>query len=167
MATIREESPADHQAITAITAAAFADEPHSNQTEPYIVVALRRAGALTLSLVADDGGDVVGHVAFSPVTVDGRECGWYGVGPVSVRPDRQRQGIGQALMREGIARLRAQGAAGCVLVGEPGYYGRFGFRACPEFTLDGVPPQYFQALAFGPGAAGGVVVFHPAFGATA
>lgn len=164
MLTIRDESPADIQAIADITAAAFANEPHSRQTEPFIVTALRRAGALTVSLVADDDGDIIGHVAFSPVTIDGRECGWYGVGPVSVRPDRQRQGIGQALMRAGLARLRAAGAAGCVLVGDPAYYVRFGFRTCPEFTLEGVPPQYFQALAFSAGTAGGVVVFHAGFG---
>ena len=164
---IRDESPTDIAVIASITAAAFAHEPHSHQTEPFIIAALRAAGALALSLVAVDCSEVVGHVAFSPVTIDGRECGWYGVGPVSVRPDRQRQGIGQALMNEGLDRLRAAGAAGCVLVGEPGYYGRFGFRACPEFTLEGVPPEYFQALAFGAGTWGGVVVFHPAFGATA
>lgn len=167
MLQIREESPADIDAITNITAAAFAGQPYSRQTEPFVVLALRMAGALALSLVADDDGDIVGHVAFSPVTINGRDCGWYGVGPVSVRPDRQRRGIGQALMREGLARLRAQGAAGCLLVGDPAYYGRFGFRVCPEFTLEGVPPQYFQALAFGAGTARGVVVFHPAFGATA
>ena len=98
MLQIREESPADIDAITNITAAAFAGQPYSRQTEPFVVLALRMAGALALSLVADDDGDIVGHVAFSPVTINGRDCGWYGVGPVSVRPDRQRlvQPAGQA-----------------------------------------------------------------------
>lgn len=166
---IRPEAPADIDAIDRVTRAAFLNHPHSRQTEQFIVLALRAAGALSVSLVAEEDGQLVGHVAFSPVRIDagGREtAGWYGVGPLSVAPARQRQGIGSALMRAGLDRLRALGAQGCVLVGEPVYYRRFGFAADPALTLAEVPPQYFQALVLG-APARGAVTFHPAFAATA
>lgn len=92
-------------------------------------------------------------------------AGWYGVGPVSVAPALQMQGIGRALMEGGLERLRAQGAAGGVLVGKSGFYGRFGFAHDPRLVLPGVPPEYFLALSFGAAAAGGQVEFHSAFAA--
>lgn len=163
---IRDELPADSEAIAAVTRAAFADHPHSQQTEQFIVDALRRAGALTVSLVAEEDGGVVGHVAFSPVVIGDGSAGWYGLGPVSVLPARQGQGIGQALVRQGLARLRALAAGGCVLVGEPAFYGRFGFAHEPALRLAGVPPEYFLALPLAGPPAGGEVRFHAAFGAT-
>lgn len=163
---IRDERAGDVEAIGAVTAAAFADCPHGNHTEPFIVAALRRAGALAVSLVAEEDGRVVGHVAFSPVTIDGEECGWYGLGPVSVLPGHQRRGIGSALIREGLERLKAAGGKGCVLVGEPGYYRRFGFRNLPGLVLEGVPAEVFMGLAFGEEEASGTVVFHEGFWAT-
>lgn len=162
---IRNEAASDADAIAAITAAAFANHPHSRHTEQFIIHALRKAGALTVSLVAELDGEVVGHVAFSPVTVSDGSAGWYGLGPVSVRPDMQRRGIGKALIRQGLSFLRDRGAAGCVLVGNPDYYARFGFRHVPDLTYEGVPPQYFLALPFGELRAKGAVAFHPAFGA--
>lgn len=164
---IRPESEADAHAIGAITRAAFADHPYSRQTEQFIVAALREAGALAVSLVAEDAGRVVGHAAFSPVTMPGGETDWYGLGPISVTPERQRQGIGSGLMERGLAAVRAMGAKGCVLVGDPGYYQRFGFRPCPGLGVDGVPPEYVLALPFGDEPGAGNVVFHPAFAATA
>lgn len=160
---IRPEQPEDTDAIRALTTEAFASAPHSSGTEAAIVDALRAAGALTLSLVAIEGNEIVGHVAFSPVTIDGAERGWFGLGPVSVRPGRQRGGIGSNLIREGLQRLRAMGAAGCVLLGDPGYYGRFGFAADPALVLEGVPPEYFMPLGFGAEVPAGTVRYHAAF----
>ena len=121
-------------------------------------------GALTLSLVAEEDGQIIGHAAFSPVTIDGRPCGWYGLGPVAVRPNRQRRGIGDAVISEGLGELVAYGAAGCVVLGEPAYYGRFGFNADSRLRFPGPPAEYFQALAFGGPVPSGTVAYHPAFG---
>lgn len=164
---IRAERPEDAGPIAGVTEAAFRDHPFSRQTEPAIVAALRAAGALSLSLVAEIDGAVVGHVAFSPVVMPDGSDGWFGVGPVSVLPERQRQGIGSMLMRAGLWRMRERGARGCVLVGPPEYYGRFGFRNDPGLVHDGVPREVFLALPFGAGAPRGQVTFHPAFAVTA
>jgi putative acetyltransferase len=164
---IRPEQESDIQAITAVTIAAFTNHPYSQNTEQFIISALRAAGALSLSLVAEVEGKVVGHVAFSPVTIAGQSCAWYGVGPVSVLPERQRQGIGQALMREGLCRLGAVGAKGCALVGDPNYYQRLGFRNIPDLVYEGVPQEFFVVLPLGDEVPSGVVVFHEGFHATA
>lgn len=163
---IRNETESDIEAIERVTAAAFENHPCSRGTEPFIIRALRAAGALTLSLVAEEEGERVGHVAFSPVEIAGRRCGWYGVGPLSVLPGRQRRGIGQALVLEGLSRLRSAGAKGCALVGDPDYYRRFGFRNLPELIHEGIPQKYFLALPLGEDRAQGVVVFHEGFRAT-
>ncbi|UCE99469.1 MAG: N-acetyltransferase [Planctomycetota bacterium] len=160
---IREERPSDIEAITEVTIAAFKTCRYGNHTEQFIIKALRAAGALAVSLVADDGGTVVGHIAFSAVTICGQRYGWYSMGPVSVRPDRQRQGIGKSLINEGLRMLKEAGAKGCVLVGEPEYYEKFGFRNLPELTLEGVPKENFLALPFGENRAQGPVVFHEGF----
>jgi putative acetyltransferase len=163
---VRPEAPADVGAIFEATRAAFADEPHADGTEPYIVDAVRAAGALTVSLVAILDGRVVGHVAFSPVTVSDGSVGWYALAPVSVVPELQRRGIGSTLIEEGLARLRALGAAGCVLVGDPGYYGRFGFRHRPGLASD-YPPRVFLALPLMDRVPQARVTFHEAFGVKA
>ncbi len=163
---IRDETAADGRAIFEVTRAAFENHPISRQTEPYIVEALRAAGALAVSLVAEADGRVVGHVAFSPVTLSDGSQGWYGVGPISVLPECQRRGIGTALMREGLSRLRALGAEGCILVGDPAYYERFGFQSLPDLTHEGVPRENVLTLPLGRTRARGVVTFHPAFMAT-
>lgn len=163
--TLGDEQPGDAAAISDLVRAAFDGAPHSDGSEAAIVDGLRRAGALRLSLVAEQDGAIVGQVAFSPVTVDGADRGWLGLGPVAVRPDRQGQGIGDALVRQGLARLEAQGAAGCVVLGDPAYYGRFGFRADPGLVLPGPPPKYFQARILNGPATTGVVAYHPAFSA--
>ncbi|WP_269931134.1 GNAT family N-acetyltransferase [Aminobacter sp. HY435] len=161
---IRPEQPGDVETIRLLTQAAFKNAPHSSQTEAAIVDALRDAGALTVSLVAVEGDQIVGHVAFSPVTINGKDADWYGLGPVSVWPDRQAKGIGQALIREGLGRLKQRGAGGCVVLGDPGYYGRFGFASDPGLRYGDIPPEYFQRLAFGP-APKGEVAYHPGFDA--
>ncbi|MBN9452014.1 MAG: N-acetyltransferase [Bosea sp.] len=160
---IRSEQPADADAIRTLTTEAFATAPHSSGTEAAIVDALRKAGVLTLSLVAVEDEKIVGHVAFSPVMIDGAERAWFGLGPVSVQPGRQRGGIGSELIREGLRCLRDMGAAGCVLLGDPAYYGRFGFANDPTLVLEGVPPEYFMRLAFGAAVPSGAVRYHAAF----
>lgn len=164
--TIRPETPSDEAAIEQVTRRAFLSHPYSHQTEHFIIRALRVDHALAISLVAEEAGRVVGHIAFSPVTIGDGSVGWYGLGPISVDPDWQGRGIGGALMERGIAELRRIGASGCVLVGEPAFYGRFGFVHDPALVLEDVPPEFFLALSLGASSARGAVRFHPAFEAT-
>lgn len=163
--TIRPESPSDIERIYAITIEAFKEEIHSDHTEQYIVNALRRSGALTISTVAELDGTVVGHVAVSPVVISSGDKNWFGVGPISVQPDYQGMGIGSDLMQAVIKQLKAQGAAGCVLLGEPSFYTRFGFKSYAALSLSGVPAEYFQALSFGSAIPTGTVSYHKAFAA--
>src|SRR6478609_9630018 len=139
---IRLECPEDTDTIRSLTTAAFKDMLHSSQTEAAIIEALRKAGVLTVSLVAIMDGEIVGHVAFSPVKVSGTAKGWYGLGPVSIWPNQQRKGLGQALIRDGLDRLRRLNAQGCVVLGAPAYYSRFGFMSDPELRYGDVPPEY-------------------------
>ncbi len=163
--TIRNETQADVERIAAITEAAFADHPHSSHTEQFIIAELRASGVLTLSLVAESGGVVAGHIAFSPVSFPDHSAGWYGMGPLSVAPEHQRQGIGTALVLEGLERLRTLGAQGCVLVGDPRFYERFGFRSLPQVTHDGVPREFCLTLPFAAPTPKGAVRFHQGFAA--
>ena len=163
---IRPETAADAEAIEAITIAAFLTAPHADHTEHFIVRALREAGALTVSLVAELDGRVTGHVAISPVAVSDGANGWFGLGPISVSPDQQGRGIGSCLIRAALRQLKERGAAGCVLVGDPAYYGRFGFRQEGSLVLPGVPAEYFQALSLGGRIPQGSVTYHAAFSAT-
>ncbi|MGO9571340.1 MAG: GNAT family N-acetyltransferase [Desulfomonilaceae bacterium] len=163
---IRNERESDVEVISEVTRSAFENHPYSNQTEQFIINALRAANALTISLVAEIGGKVVGHIAFSPITISDGSHDWYGVGPVSVLPECQKQGIGKSLVQEGLSLLKALGAKGCVLVGDPQYYERFGFRNLPDLVLDDVPQEYFLALLFDKNRTQGVVVFHKGFSAT-
>ena len=160
---IRSERDADASAIAEVTAAAFETLEISNQTEQFIIEALRAAGALKLSLVAELDGRVIGHIAFSPVTISDGTANWYGLGPVSVLPELQRQGVGKALIREGLSRLKEMGAGGCCLVGHPEYYIKFGFKNMPGLELEGVPLEVFFALSFDGHIPQGSVAFHEAF----
>ena len=162
---IRDEKDSDVAAISEVTRAAFENHPHSHQTEHFIVDALRAADALTLSLVAERDGRVVGHIAFSAVTISGRNGDWYGLGPVSVLPEYQRQGIGKALIRKGLSLLKELDAGGCVLVGDPQYYRRFGFKNNPDLCYPGIPQEYVLALAFAGEHPHGIVEFHQGFSA--
>ena len=165
---IRPECGSDLDAINELVYTAFLNHPQhapgALPTEQDIVRKLRSAGALSVSLVAEDGGVIVGHIALSEVLIAGRTAGWYGGGPLAVHPARQRQGIGSSLVARGIEALRKQGARGVALVGDPGYYGRFGFAPVPELVLPGVPPEYFLVLPLELPAPAGVVSFHAAFG---
>ncbi len=161
--TIRSETGADADAITDVTIAAFKTLEISNHTEQFIVRALRAARALTISLVAELDARVIGHIAFSPVTISDGSPGWYGLGPVSVLPEHQRQGIGKALIQEGLSRLRDMNAHGCCLVGHPEYYRQFGFTNTPELVLENVPPEVFFTLSFDGRTPRGAVTFHDGF----
>lgn len=160
---IRDETPADHEAITDVTVEAFKTLEVSRQTEHFIIRALRRAGALSVSLVAELDGKVVGHIAMSPAKIAGRDCGWYGAGPLAVLPSLQRRGIGRRLMHEALAQLRAMDAGGCVLVGDPEYYKRFGFRHLPGLVFEHAPAENFMALPLRGDPVAGQVDFHEAF----
>lgn len=160
---IRPQLASDDEAISAVITAAFAEAEHSGGNEAQIVAALRNAGSLTISLVATEDQRIVGYIAFSAVTVDDRSVGWFGLGPVAVLPNRQRNGVGSALIGAGLAKLREHGARGCVVLGDPGYYARFGFAADPNLKLSGVPAEHFQRLSFDEHSCSGTVKYHPAF----
>ena len=160
---IRNETHDDVRAITEVTIAAFKTLAISRHTEQFIIEALRAAQALTVSLVAEMNGCVVGHIAFSPVTISDGTPDWYGLGPVSVLPEHQRKGIGKALINEGLSRLKAMKAQGCCLVGNPEYYQQFGFRNVAGLALEGVPPEVFFALSFNGQVPQGTVAFHEGF----
>lgn len=160
---IRSETAADVDAIRDVTIAAFKTLAISSQTEQFIIAALRAAKALTVSLVAEVDGRVAGHIAFSPVTISDGSRNWYGLGPVSVLPEYQRQGIGKALIAEGLSRLKEMHAQGVCLVGHPDYYKKFGFRNVAGLVLEGVPQEVFFALSFDGHFPQGTVTFHEAF----
>lgn len=161
--TIRAETAADISAIKSVTRRAFEFHPFSHQTEHFIIKALRESGALSVSLVAEADGIVVGHIAFSPVGIADGSPDWYALGPISVIPEFQRQGIGAELVRHGIKALAGLSARGCVVLGEPGFYGRFGFNPNPDLVLDGVPTEYFLSLTLAEGPVAGRVSYHAAF----
>lgn len=162
---IRDEAPGDRAAVRAVNEAAF-----EGPAEASLVELLRARASPLVSLVAEVDGEVVGYVAFSPVTLGGRpELRLMGLGPMAVRPDRQGRGIGSALVRAGLDRCRALGAVAVVVLGHPGYYPRFGFVPGARLGLDSeydVPEEVFMAQELTPGAlagASGTVRYHPAF----
>ena len=161
---IRPERAGDEQVIYELTEAAFRDMPFSDGDEQDLVDRLRADGDLTLSLVAEDADRIVGHIAFSPVTISDGTSDWYGLGPVSVLPELQRGGIGGKLIQRGIADMRAIGARGIVLLGSTEYYPRFGFEHDPQLAYPGPPPEYFQRLVLEGEAPSGTVSYAPAFG---
>ena len=163
---IRPEQASDVAAIRDLTEAAFRDEAHSDGSEPGIVDALRRDGNLTMSLVAETAERLVGHVSLSPVTITDGSRDWYGLGPISVLPACQGEGIGFRLMKRAIADIRAMGARGIVLLGDPAYYARFGFEHDPDLRYPGPPAEYFQRLVLEGDAPSGTVSYAPAFGWT-
>ena len=160
---IRDETGADIGAITEVTIAAFENLEISNHTEQFILEALRAANALLVSLVAELDGRVIGHIAFSPVTISDGTRNWYGLGPVSVSPEYQRKGVGKALIKEGLSRLKNLNAQGCFVVGHPEYYRKFGFRNVPGLVHEGVPQEVFFALFFHGHTPEGTVAFHDGF----
>jgi putative acetyltransferase len=144
---IRPEQQGDERLIHDLTLAAFAPMPFSDGSEAAIIAGLREDGDLTLSLVAVEGSEIVGHIAFSPVTVGPDSDGWFG----------------SALISAGLSIVKSKGAKGCALVGDPDYYRRFGFHSNGSLRYDGLPARYVQALSFENATASGHVRFSPAF----
>ena len=164
--SIRAEQPKDIDSIEYVTIRAFESAVHGDHHEQFIVRALRQSRQLSISLIAELDGQLIGHVAISPVSISSGTEGWYGLGPVSVLPEFQGQGIGRDLIETALAQLKAQHAQGCVVLGEPDYYARFGFRAVSQLVLEGVPAEYFQVLAFKNEIPQGNVQYHASFNAT-
>jgi putative acetyltransferase len=162
---IRLEKPSDITSIHDVTVAAFLHAPHTDHTEQFIVKALRNSGKLTISLVAEDSGNIIGLVALSPVTISDGSSDWYGLGPISVSPSKQSKGIGTKLMDSALSELKKINANGCVLLGDPNYYQRFGFEPIEGLILPGVPPEYFQALLLHGTQPQGRVIYHESFSA--
>ena len=158
---IRPEVAGDHEDIYALTKTAFEPMVFSDGTEAERVNTLRADNDLHLSLVAEDDGKIVGHIAFSPVFLSDPSIGWFGLGPVSVWPDRQKSGIGSRLINEGLGILQKRNASGCVLIGDPNYYSRFGFVADGRISYRDLPTEVVQWLAFSDAKPGGVVKFSP------
>ena len=163
---IRNEQNTDIQAIFDLTQSAFSQVEYSSHTEQFIVNALRENNQLTLSLIAEINNQVVGHIAFSPVSISDGATDWYGLGPISVAPEYQQRGVGTALMKQVIQQLQQLDAAGCVLLGDPHYYAKFGFKPHENLTLANVPAEYFQVLVFKQPVPQGEVKYHAAFEAT-
>jgi putative acetyltransferase len=162
--TIRDERPGETDAIAALITEAFVTAPHADGTEAALVDRLRGAEGLLLSLVAEtEDGTLAGHLGASTVMLDGM-AGWSAIAPVAVAPAHQRRGVGSALMRAALERLRQRGGAGAVLVGDPAYYGRFGFAARPGLGAGAIPPEFVLALSFAGAVPQGEIRFHPAFG---
>lgn len=163
--TIRPETPEDVAAIYDLTQRAFLTQPHADGDEQDLIDRLRACGELSLSLVAlSKVGVLVGHIGFSPVTIDGSACGWFQLAPVSAEPALHHRGIRSALIRSGIAELRARGARGIGVVGDPAYYERFGFGQIEGLAPDGPDARYFRAMVLQDPAPRGVVRYAAAFG---
>lgn len=158
---IRNEIASDIPAIRAVVTEAMQMLKQASGTEAAIVDRLRAEDALTLSLVAEDAGEVVGYLAVSEAQI-GAQGGWGLIGPLVVLLSRHRQGIGKALMIEAILRLKAT-CRGAVLVGSPRYYGRFGFRTFQGLGVEGCPPELVQALPLDATEPRGEVIHHSAF----
>ena len=161
MIVIRPEEARDIEGIYALTVMAFEGKAYSDGGEADVIDRLRDAGALTLSLVGEEAGEIVAHIGFSPVT---GAADWYALGPVSVTPPLQRKGVGRTLIEEGLDRIRRLGAAGVVLEGSPEYYRRFGFAPSAALTYKGKPSPYLQTLVFRGEPMEGEIGFHGAFG---
>lgn len=164
MIVIRGEFPSDAPIIGRVVERAFRGHPHSDGSEAAIVAALRRTEKGVLPLVALMETEVVGYSTFSPVTLSTGDGGWFGLGPVAVAPENQRQGIGTRLIEEDLLQLKNQRAAGCVVVGDPSFYRRFGFKPVTRLQLDGIPAEYVLAQAFAGPEPEAVLRYDPAFG---
>ncbi|NLX18861.1 MAG: N-acetyltransferase [Desulfobulbus sp.] len=160
---IRPEQSADTERIRALALNAFLAQTQSSHTEHRIIDRLRETNSLSISLVAEVDGEIVGHIAFSDVDISDGSTGWYALGPLSVLPAMQRKGIGSALVRAGLKELRQRGAHGCVLLGNPAFYRQFGFRNNPDLLLAESPQENFLAQSLTGENARGVVTYHPAF----
>ena len=160
---IRPEHADDYTAIYDVTKRAFAPMPFSDGDEQELIGRFRDAGVLALSLVAEKDGAVVGQITLTPALAADGSPGWFALGPIAVAPEFQSKKIGSKLMKAAIAWLGEQEAAGCVLVGNPAYYYRFGFEPYPVLAPKGEPAEYYQILPLRVQEPNVVVGFHPLF----
>lgn len=161
---VRPERSNDVEAIGDVIRSAFLGMPYADGDEAELVEALRAQGGLSVSLVAELAGKIVGQVAFSPARPSGGGPGWYALGPVAVLPAHQRGGIGSTLIRTGLDVVSALGATGCILTGDPAYYSRFGFKLTPKSAPPGEPSEFFMVKLLGGQLPVGPIHFHQAFG---
>jgi len=159
---IREERASDDAAIHDLTVRAFRPMSYSDGTEASIIRLLRHSGHLALSLVAEDDGAIIGHVAFSPIAIGDLDH-WFGLGPIAVEPDRQRMGIGSALILTGLDVLKERGAAGIALIGDPAFYNRLGFESDGLLAYKDIDRRYVQRLVFSGPSPKGEIRFADAF----
>ena len=162
---VRVETPADHAAIAQITATAF-----NNTAEVQLITQLRQHSSECLSLVAEQHAKLVGHIMFSPATLDNAaEIKLMALAPMAVSNVLQHQGIGSALVRAGLELCRQRGIDAVVVLGHAAYYPRFGFKPASRFNISGpwqVADNSFMLLELKPGALkgkSGRVQYHPAF----
>lgn len=160
---IRNERPSDIETIAEVTKAAFEEHSLNQQTEPATIHDLRADNALTISLVCEVDGRVVGHIAFSAVTISDGTTNWYGLGPLSVLPEFQGNRIATALVTSGMSRLTSINSQGCVLAGTPTYFHRFGFWNHPQLRYEETVQQVFLARSLFGQVPNGTVEFHNAF----
>lgn len=166
---VRQETEADHGAVYEVVKAAFAGAEHTTGDEQDLVERLRRSAAFVpeLSLVAEQAGEIVGHILFTKMTIGGRPS--LALAPVSVAPACQRQGIGSLLIREGHRKARELGFASVIVVGHAEYYPRFGYAPASRWDIRAdfaVPDACFLASELMPEAlrgVSGVVAFAPEF----
>jgi putative acetyltransferase len=164
---VRWEKPGDEAAIRWVNDQAFGQADESR-----IIDAIRTAGGFLISFVAVEGSTTVGHILFSPVSIEtqGPQPRAMGLGPVAVAPDVQRQGIGSRLVESGLQECRRLGYQAVVVVGEAEFYPRFGFRPGRAYGLRcefEVPEDVFMVLELTPGAlvgVAGLVRYLPEFG---
>ena len=160
---IREERAGDWEAVNDLITLAFSPMPFSSGTEAAIATSLRQSGAAVVALVAEQAGNVVGQVLFSPAFIADRPSSWHAMGPMAVAPTFQRMGLGSRLIGEGLERLKTMGSEGCIVLGSPAYYQRFGFQLAPSLAPAGLPADHFMVLPFGRTPPTEVLAFHPAF----
>lgn len=145
--TIRSEAPGDEAAVRQVNLAAF---PGPEEAE--IVDRLRAACSDYTAFVAVDGEGVVGHILFTPVTLEGAGPGGMGLAPMAVVPLRQGEGIGSMLVRHGLAHLKTAGCPFVLVLGHPEYYPRFGFQRASRWSIgcqwEGVPDEALMLLPF-------------------
>jgi len=171
---IRPEQECDHASIRNLTKAAFSASEFGHNGEAGLVDKIREAGGAALSLVGESHAKIVGHILFSPLTLQARRgvVEGVGLGPMSVSPDQQRQGIGGDLIREGLNRLKAIECPFVVVFGHAEYYPRFGFVPAADMGIthafEGLPQELLFVNILAPTVrdqiADGVAIYHPAFG---